>query len=566
MKTAFHSRTSVAALFVYICITSLVASQTLLMQIQLKRQNTTNSELRPFATHANVADSNIWTPYLPGIYPQTPNAHIFEHDTTWYATSAFIDERPRFYGSPPSIAVVAGGPVDEVLTGVTWLARVHTLRTGAVVMDIECEKTYFTYAVDQQASKHAAATIFCPTSEQAWGHILSLNENVGICLIRNATQFCNVGAIVPVSRPMASSRLLYRKDMGSGRTVSPARSVLLARKRHISGNGPIAMCVPGVQGDGYADDLMFFLQYYKGLGVDTAFVYMHNPGSIFASVAESIVDMQTRGSMVELSTLILIPWCVQLGASYLCDRHRTVAPLSGYFDFVGSNHGQLLAQQDCLFRAMDAHRWVLFIDFDEFIVPRKNTMHTLHDIVRDQASQHGVAPAEVAFQSAFYEPCRTLPADQKARLKGLPWQAQSALRVSRFYPQWFRTKYMCDPMSCDRITVHYIASLLCERFQHHAISGGWQPSCNRSLVPHSVAAIHHTRKQYKLHDCVDIVNHTHVLDWSMAEYVQGQRQRRKSADISALEETVTRRKDLYHWQPQIPKFSFNGDVVATHSI
>lgn len=36
--------------------------------------------------------------------------------------------------------------------------------------------------------------------------------------------------------------------------------------------------------------------------------------------------------------------------------------------------GQVLAVQDCVYRAMvDHHRWVVITDFDEYIVPQKSS-------------------------------------------------------------------------------------------------------------------------------------------------------------------------------------------------
>lgn len=424
-----------------------------------------------------------------------------------------MDMRLQVYGLMPAVAIVAAGPVDEVNNGTELFARLYILHTGAVVADLNCGTTRYA-PIDQHSSRHAAATVLCKLSADQWDAISALSDELGVCLVRNAIDaFCDVAAIVPVGVPprypkfpMAwADRYVDSYNVSAPRT----RAEIQDENDYASGKGRIAMCVPGVRGDLYARSVDFFLRYYRKMGVDTVKMYMHSPGSTFARIVESIASEQQFGARAKNSVknyprLVILPWCVQLGASYGCTRGQPVARQPGGFEFVGTNHGQLLAHQDCLYRSIGTFRWVLFVDLDEYVVPMRPGLLSLGDLINQSAKMHqGVAAAELLLRSAFFEFCSPTssgnasvplaPEISPSRLSALPMTALSAARVSLIYPNGLRTKYMCNPHACDRVGVHADYLKLCDRTEHLGALPRWPTSCKTYVVSEKDAFINHIR-------------------------------------------------------------------------
>lgn len=310
-------------------------------------------------------DSSIFSDdgryFSPALYPQVVDVRNFSHNAAWYAVSAYIDMRPQAYGDTPAVTIVTGGPVAEVRAGANWFARLFILRSGAFVTSLECDRTKYA-PPDQHTSIHAAAAVVCKTSGY-WQRLQSISDDLGVCIVRSPKKFCDIASIVPVGKPP-----LYPKyplpwaqsylDSDGRRTNQQDE----AEKDYHVGKGRIAACVPGVITDQYAPTLRFWLKYYREMGVDTAHIYMHSPGYEFERIAEAIVAEQAAGRSRHLARLVLLPWCMQLGASYRCRKGQPTIPLSGYDEFVASNHGQILAHQDCLFRSLGTFRWAVFVD------------------------------------------------------------------------------------------------------------------------------------------------------------------------------------------------------------
>jgi hypothetical protein len=440
--------------------------------------------------------------YAPSLYPQVPNVFNFAHNTTWYATSAYMDMRPQGYGDLPTVIIVTAGPVKEVQAGTKWHARLFVLHTGSVVMDLNCGTSKYTQ-FDQHSSKHASAYVNCKPARNQWEALRAVRNELGICLYR--ATFCDHKSIVPVGLPprYPSFPLSWADTYVSKGYVPISRHDVQAQKEYLAGKGRIAMCVPGVRGDDYAETIHFFLRYYQKLGVDTVNLYMHSPGIEFARIVETIAAKQETGSPTDFPRLVLLPWCVQLGASYGCRQGQPVSPFPGYLDFVGTNHGQVLAHQDCLHRSIGTFRWVLFVDLDEYVLPKRQELLSLHDIVKDSAFRNeGVAPAELLMRTAFFENCLPSganasvplsPSIDPSRLPTLPRPAWSAARVSQLYPGRIRTKYMCNPHECDRVGVHFDTLKFGSRNDFVAKAHRWPASGKTYVVPEHDAIIHHAR-------------------------------------------------------------------------
>lgn len=470
--------------------------------------------------------------FPPALYPQVVNTRNFSHSATWYAVSAYMDMRPQAYADSAALTIVTGGPVAEVQAGATWFARLFILKSGAVITELSCDRTKYV-PVDQHTSIHAAAAVICKTSSK-WHAIQSISEDLGVCIIRSPRAFCDVSSIVPVGKPPRYPKYpMAWADSYFDVTVSRRIDEdVRAETEYLAGKGRIAVCVPGVRGDQYTSTLPFFLEYYRELGVDAVHLYMHSPGHEFARIAETIVAKQAEGSLGHLARLILLPWCMQLGASYRCNPDHPTIPLSGYDEFVGSNHGQILAHQDCLFRTMGAFRWALFVDLDEYIFPRRPDLLDLHHLTRASAD-HGVAPVELSMHMAKYESCLPSPIDSNvsialstaidpSKLRQLPRPAWSAARVTHIWDRNWFPKFLCDPMRCDRMAIHRADTNFCDRYPGQTAK--WATDCTkRQYVSSELALVHHTRAFDRMRKMssphCDQVSGVHEVDWSFTNFV-----------------------------------------------
>lgn len=66
--------------------------------------------------------------YAPGLYPQVPKVFNFTHNTTWYATSAYIDMRPQIYNEPPSVVIIAAGRAKGLKLAETGMLACSNLK------------------------------------------------------------------------------------------------------------------------------------------------------------------------------------------------------------------------------------------------------------------------------------------------------------------------------------------------------------------------------------------------------------------------------------------------------
>lgn len=507
-------RSSVYALCIFGIIVSILANQS--YQFIIKFSDETDNVIHSINKY-KVDDFGRNYPTM--LYPQVPNLLNYTHGETWYATSAYVDMRPLVYGDPPSITILVGGPVAEVLAGKTWYARLAALRTGAVLLDIKCEQTKFNPSDWRKNSTHASSLVIC-ADEGKWQIFKTISQELGVCMIPNLESFCDVASIVPVGVPRGYPNNPF--EWGKEHSENP----------YHSGKGSIALCVKGVRDDLNAETFRFFLEYYRRIGAAAAFVYMHSPGFRFIKVAENISSQQDHGSLTNMPRLVLLPWCMQLGATYLCKPGQARIPSPGRTELDGTLFGQLLAQQDCIFRAMGTYRWVAFIDLDEFILPRGPGLFTLHDIIdRTVGQNHGGAPAALGLRSAFYENClpsdndnTSVPLSQNITLNDLvanPRPAWAAARVSEIFPNKIRSKYVCDPFSCDRVGIHRPAGLFCDRYKGRPLP--WKMSCAKEVAALDDAIIHHARVMSragsnKTPPCSELTG-VQEVDWTFANFV-----------------------------------------------
>jgi hypothetical protein len=170
---------------------------------------------------------------------------------------------------------------------------------------------------------------------------------------------------------------------------------------------------------------------------------------------------------------------------------------------------------------------------DEYILPRVSELRNFHDIIKraiDKAKN--LAPAEIAFHTAFYESCLPFASDNgsvplspdinEGQFPTLPKPAWSPARVSTVYPMQTKAKYMCDPLACDRVGVHYVISKVCERYKNTTKQARWPASCNKGVVMQDDAINHHVQvKNRNGSEDFTTCNNLHGvrgLDWGMTNF------------------------------------------------
>lgn len=463
------------------------------------------------------------------LYPQISGLRNTTHNNTWYVISAYIDMRPLAYGQTPSVTLVSAGPTDKVKAGASWFAYIVTLHTRIHVTHLQCEVAHYSLA-HQDSTTHVVATIACAAAGK-WESIRNLPQELGVCLVASLDVICDATSIIPVSIPPRYPKYPYQWadqyiEAGSKAENRPKRAIP-AEIEYREGRGRIAICVPGVRGDQYVETFPFFLEYYHRLGVDAVFLYMHQPGSAFVDLVSKIITQQDLGETGR-PELIVLPWCIQVGATFGCKQAQPKIQSTGSYGVAGSNYGQYLAHQDCLHRAFGAYRWVVYVDLDEFILPRQIEVSNLHDLIgRSLQGSPKHAPAEIRFRSAFYETCLPSVAENAsvAISPSIRWNISdvcarvpkpmcSVSRISGIFGTNVRSKFICDPFGCDGVGVHKAASNFCARGTNKNMTPAWHLACETVIASPQDAILHHAR--VKPPDC----RHSHVqdIDWTILNF------------------------------------------------
>lgn len=482
--------------------------------------------------HAPKRSADIGRHYHPMLYPQISGAQSAAHNDTWYAISAYVDMRPLAYGHNPSITLVAAGPLKQLKAGVTWFANLINVQTHTAVTYLQCQIPHYSLE-NEEVITHTTATVAC-TTENKWNIIKELTNEFGVCLLPSLDFTCTTSSVVPVGVPPRYPKYPYS---WADRYLEPTAKLhtvaqeLDAENEYHKGRGQIAMCVPGVRGDLYVESFTFFLDYYRRLGVDTVFLYMHQPGDSFVKLVNNITDQQASGFDAGRPRLIVLPWCIQVGATYGCSPAQPKIQSPGFWDVAGSNFGQQLSQQDCFYRAFGTYRWMIYVDLDEFILPRRADISSLHELVDLSllgSSKH--APAEIRFRSAFYDNClppmsgNTSGTAISSKISWnisdiyrLPKPMWSSARISEIFGPRTRSKFMCDPFGCDVVEIHYGGEKFCSRDEYANTSAAWfsaNDACETTIASPNDVVIHHARVNSGMIPSCERID-AQEIDWNM---------------------------------------------------
>ena len=166
--------------------------------------------------------------------------------------------------------------------------------------------------------------------------------------------------------------------------------------------------------------------------------------------------------------------------------------------------GLFAALNDCLYRNMNTFKYLMLIDFDEFIVPHTNItipqmlshVDSQKIIVTGNVGRYGVklppqpkVTSAYSFQNAFFY--LQFPDDIEAKY-GLR-VLQKTRRKSKFNPQKQRSKYICIPRNVKEAGNHFI----------------WEFFRGSNLnVPTKYGYLHHYRVcEFGGDDCIHTENH-----------------------------------------------------------
>ena len=168
--------------------------------------------------------------------------------------------------------------------------------------------------------------------------------------------------------------------------------------------------------------------------------------------------------------------------------------------------GLFAALNDCLYRNMNSFKYLMLIDFDEFIVPHQNDTipEMLAHIDRQKVQVGGrkINPnmtSSYSFQNAFFY---LQFSDDPESANFPPLRVlRKTKRKSKFNPQKQRSKYICVPRRVKEAGNHFI----------------WEFSSGHNLnVPTDIGFLHHYRVcEFGGSDCV---NTPHATDRTVYKY------------------------------------------------
>lgn len=279
-------------------------------------------------------------------------------------------------------------------------------------------------------------------------------------------------SVVTVPPPSASSASTSTTSTTPSPVVTNQLPVLNARNGGTGSvmvnSSDVGICVKPIHFDyDKTLELIEFLEMNKILGVTKFTLYNHTMSPEVSCVLRHYI---AEGGVT------VLPWKLNMISQ---KEIRT--------------EGLFAALNDCLYRNMNDFRYLMLIDFDEFIVPHMNdTLPEMLQFLEQQkivAGGRRISPKKTSsysFQNAFFY--LQFPDDEESR----NWPALRILRKTRrkekFNPQKQRSKYICVPRNVKEAGNHFI----------------WEYSEGVNVnVPTSIGFLHHYRVcEFGGDDCV----------------------------------------------------------------
>ncbi|KAJ8309926.1 hypothetical protein KUTeg_011791 [Tegillarca granosa] len=205
------------------------------------------------------------------------------------------------------------------------------------------------------------------------------------------------------------------------------RHTQIKQQIKIQHKGNFGMCLPPLFGDISLSLLIQFIELSKILGATHFTFYKHN----ISETVEKILSYYQNLGEVEVVNWKLPPEVSEREIWY---------------------HGQILAIQDCLYRNMARFEYLIFVDIDEFIIP-KNEMTWIEMLNFNTNNNNKLELiAGYSFKSAFFDP-KQIP-DMSQQLTFLQLLQRNVIYST------LRTKLIVRPQMVFEMGIHHASKLL----------------------------------------------------------------------------------------------------------
>ena len=225
----------------------------------------------------------------------------------------------------------------------------------------------------------------------------------------------------------------------------PARNVLAVTESTVTPAVMFTVCVAPLH-DNYDDpyQLVDMVETNRILGANRFVFYNHSSSSVIQSYLKQYVNDGTAE---------VISWDLPVA------RHSTV---DIYY------HGQLAAYSDCLYRSLYGTRYIVFLDLDEVIVPRKSSNWA--DVLRHAATKDALPVCAFSFRNAFFR--TEWPSDDRVVKNATicEFRINSLLKSKRektIYPHLQRSKCIYDVRYLEIPGIHQPWKCLEKSLSYH---------------------------------------------------------------------------------------------------
>jgi Glycosyltransferase family 92 len=186
-------------------------------------------------------------------------------------------------------------------------------------------------------------------------------------------------------------------------------------------NDKIAICTPPLSEDIYFETINIWLNYYKYIGIDKVIIYNMTAGKYTSNILKSY----------DKTFLEIYDW--KFPSNYSIHYK-----------------GQILSIHDCLLRNSNKYTWILFIDFDEYIVLKNN--ETLKSISKKYMNANYNA---LSFRNTFHKFDCISDEFEIVEPSNNIYILTSFIREEYIFPAGLRSKCMVDTSSISIMGVHH---------------------------------------------------------------------------------------------------------------
>lgn len=152
-----------------------------------------------------------------------------------------------------------------------------------------------------------------------------------------------------------------------------------------------------------------------------------------------------------------------------------------------------LSLNDCMYRNIYRYKWMVVVDLDEIIIPKK--AHNYHDLIQDIKQYHKLDsskdPGTYIFRNEYFYVGCDFPmsaADENGPRKSIMMRHFHRLPANRFL---YTPKSFHSMMHCEAVFNHYCL---------HKLKGK-QPPAHQLDVNATIGTNHHYRKTYSQKNC-----------------------------------------------------------------